>query len=1368
MWKKSLVFIMIICLIAGFVQEGVIYSRATGEESVQEEMIVSTETEEQTDETIEKELNNEEQENENKQEETQQEQEEQQEEKKEETEPAKEKNEQAEVPQVQETVPAENVQEEEPKAEFLPEMQMTALENMVKASPEASSNETVPVIIDRNGVQTEGTIPVGRIADNAPKDMEGSHFVGAYAVTETGETPIILVQSYTNEETGEVHIYYTLTEDATTGVELKLDQGQYIKLVYKTSCNITYGVTLEDGTVCNEGGVFQDQLETVDYGSDLRIHFVVGAGSTAGAYTFMSMKAVGADGTETPIAPDEDGYAYLKDVRQNYTIIAQVKKVEAYKLVVDKQTGGHVCWAGHGDETGSNTSNPYSVTPSKFCSYRESDGATVTAAPGGTIYFVLYSQAWTGGGIWELKSLSINDKPVDPIYDGGEYTTDLGDGMIAHFQYLGPGNDKHLTGSGSLFTDAPKDKIRCKYACWVENVSKDIHVKFESFDSTNHEIVKLAEANGIQEICASTFDRQAVGGDYLNLGKNNITRLLPKVGHYDFWKDLLTPVSKVGDTVSDVVYDGINSDAPYAASFWGDWENSWFYSQYAHVEVQSNVFKDIAAADANKQTLEWGSRYIYFKTKPGYDPETLEAQMTGKTAGSTSGRVKVNELGNIYELSSEAIKTVVYSANNNRSMYLARNKGYMWYIRYQGCGINSRNLYLNCSPYQFGVEYDLNGGTIDGSETYTDSKKYTIESGKNKISLPNKNPMKDGYVFAGWKLEAIKPTNVETVDTTEYDPLKGVKTNYDTNDVFTINSDNYEAALETERQKYDMTVDENSKYGSYVTYHCIDYIPKSDGNHRFRFVAQWTEADDPNAPKAEYKVKIYTEAAQGTEGAVEVDGRFYTLSEKSYLGVKGENIIGVVQPPEGYIQDAKSVTRLEHFMQDGNTADELIYYFRLPEWEVSQTTDPEGGASEDVAGKVKLDEEIQYTITVQNKENKKMVLPEGTVLTEVLPEGMGVPVNGENDAFQYSYDASTRTITYTALSSIEIAAGEKIELYYSATVEKGALMENQAKMAVTWKEYDSNKLYLVTVADLKITNLLKGDYADYSKTFKVKVVLTDSKGNPLNPNIVEYKGGKLNVSGANSAPADGKAAINSKNELFLNLKHGQTVTLKELPYGSVYMVQQEDEDGYITTYSGYTGGLLPGTEIPIVTGVWPSPEDFEDEYEIKTLQPGGVFQYDDGNYYVICREFSLNQEQAESGPGEAGPDGQTNGWLGVTKLTGKIHEMEDDAESINGLTRGDIVKYKNNYYVFNTGGEWGCNPENDTATPSQYYKLRGFQEDLLGDKTVDITNTYEKVSPTGIKGSDHYPMGFVAALSFLAIFAAGYGVKRKNDKKISK
>lgn len=1373
MWKKSLALILIMCLIVGFTQDGRLYART--EENALGEAVAQAVEQDAEEQTVEEDTVSEETEETEETEESQTEETPIEESGPEEVkeipaeEPQPEETEKTQTEETQPQTPAdtptdaegETVQQaEEPNTveeNFEPTMSIATLNNMAANSSSVVDNETVNVKIYNNDVVTDGTIRTGLISENVEQTTGNSHFVGAYVVLETGEEDEIAYIGSYSDDSGNVHIYYAFSEDITTGILLK--EGQYIKLVYKTTCKITYQIQLEDGTICENGGTFYNKQESADYGTNVRIQFKASKGNAEiGDCTLISVKAIGADGTETSIATDEDGYGYLKSITQDVTICAQVSIVNQYKLVVDKQTGGHVCWGGYGKETGSNTKDPYSVSPNKFCSYRtNADGTvdTVTAAPGGTIYFVLYSQAWSGGGVWELRSLKINGKPVDPIYNGKEYTTDLGNGMIAHFKYLGGGTDSHLapvqTGTtllGRPTYDYPASKERCKYECWVENVSEDIHVEFESFDSTNHEIVTLAEANGVESVCASTFDRQAVGGAYLGIGKNVI---LPAVGHYDFWFNLYNPVNVVGKDITDVKYEGNglspNPDSPYAISFWGAWEFCWFYSDHAHVEMESDVF---AVPGASKETSQWGSRYIYFKTKPGYDPRSLDGEITGQGADG-SGRIKVDEIDNIANLASTKISTLFYNAQNNTSLKKAKERGYEWYVYYKGCGINVRNLYLNCEPYQFGVEYDLDGGTIDGSDVYTDTNKYTIESGKNKISLPNTVPTKEGMVFEGWKLVPINGGY-----TSDGDAL------YDTNGVFTINSKNYEAALETEKIEYELPDD------NYDMVKFTDYSPISGGNHRFRFVAQWAEAGDPTAPKAEYTVKVYTETAPGTEDAVEVDGRTYTFQEKTYLGTKGETIISIQNTPEGYVLDKeKSVTKLENFMRDGNTDNEIVYYFNTPEFSLDQSTNPEGGASQEEATKVKTGDEICYTLVVKNEESTKVVLPEGTVITEVLPEGMGTPESQKDGGLEFSYDEKTRTITYTVTSPIELAKEESIVLQYITKVETGGLMENQAQMQVDWKSYESEKSYHVTSADLVISNVLRGDYADYSKSFSVKVTLTKADGEPLDDKRVSYEGGKLNVNGANGAPGNGTKILNAQNEITLNLKHGQTITLKDLPYGCVYSVVQKEESGYTTSYGGVaTGEFFQGTDIPIVTEIWPEADDFADEYAQLTLAPSGIFKYD-GEYYVICREYQLNREQAEIGPGGKGPDGTTNSWYGVTKLSGKIVEMEKGAESINGLSRGDIVKYENNYYVFNTDGEWGCNPENDTANPPQYYRLpqSGAQSELLGDTTVSIFNFCQKVSPTGVNETNPYRMGGYVVVAFAALFAAGFGIKRKKNKK---
>ena len=128
----------------------------------------------------------------------------------------------------------------------------------------------------------------------------------------------------------------------------------------------------------------------------------------------------------------------------------------------------------------------------------------------------------------------------------------------------------------------------------------------------------------------------------------------------------------------------------------------------------------------------------------------------------------------------------------------------------------------------------------------------------------------------------------------------------------------------------------------------------------------------------------------------------------------------------------------------------------------------------------------------------------------------------------------------------------------------------------------------------------------------------------------------------------------------------------------------------------------PGTDCEIKSNVWPLPEKFPDEYQQLTLKPSGIFEWE-GEYWVICREFSLTREQAASGPDGKGPGGVTYDWFPTEKLTGRILTMKKTDGTINGVTRGDILEYEGEYYVFNDGGEWGVNPDNDTK--SQWYKI---------------------------------------------------------------
>lgn len=332
MWKKILALILIMCLIVGFTQDGKLYAR-TEENAIEEttekaaeQSAQETEEDPVSEET--KEVQTEEQPEEAQPEETQPE----------EKQPVEVQPEETPQPETPAEVPADAEEEPVQQSEknsaaeenAEPEIAMETLSRLAARS----ANEYVNVKIYNNNVVTDGTIHTGLVSENVTQKEGDSHFVGAYVVLETGEEDEIAFIGISDG-----NVYYAFSEDSATGILLK--EGQYIKLVYKTTCKITYEIKLEDGTICENGGTFYNKQESADYGTDVRVQFKASKGNAeVGDCTLISIKAIGADGTEKAIAVDEDGYGYLNNITQNVTICAQVSIINQYKLVVDKQTGG--------------------------------------------------------------------------------------------------------------------------------------------------------------------------------------------------------------------------------------------------------------------------------------------------------------------------------------------------------------------------------------------------------------------------------------------------------------------------------------------------------------------------------------------------------------------------------------------------------------------------------------------------------------------------------------------------------------------------------------------------------------------------------------------------------------------------------------------------------------------------------------------------------------------------------------------------------------------------------------------------------------------------------------------------------------------
>jgi hypothetical protein len=92
--------------------------------------------------------------------------------------------------------------------------------------------------------------------------------------------------------------------------------------------------------------------------------------------------------------------------------------------------------------------------------------------------------------------------------------------------------------------------------------------------------------------------------------------------------------------------------------------------------------------------------------------------------------------------------------------------------------------------------------------------------------------------------------------------------------------------------------------------------------------------------------------------------------------------------------------------------------------------------------------------------------------------------------------------------------------------------------------------------DLTLSKTVTG-LGDQNKEFPFQITLTDADGNPLSNRDIMVR------------LSDGTETIYTTDEngvLTVNLMHGQTVTLEDLPEGTQYSVEETDADNYTTTF----------------------------------------------------------------------------------------------------------------------------------------------------------------------------------------------------------
>lgn len=143
---------------------------------------------------------------------------------------------------------------------------------------------------------------------------------------------------------------------------------------------------------------------------------------------------------------------------------------------------------------------------------------------------------------------------------------------------------------------------------------------------------------------------------------------------------------------------------------------------------------------------------------------------------------------------------------------------------------------------------------------------------------------------------------------------------------------------------------------------------------------------------------------------------------------------------------------------------------------------------------------------------------------------------------------------------------------------------NDIKLVVTVVNGDNGKLRIAAVhteskggkkndtfentysaGTLNVSKTVDGNLGDKDKYFEFKVTLTDVTGKT-------YAGSYAVTGGSSAANNPTTIAVNGGETTF-KLKHGDTISIANLPYGVSYTVTETEAAGYTTTKTGDTGSI---------------------------------------------------------------------------------------------------------------------------------------------------------------------------------------------------
>lgn len=822
--------------------------------------------------------------------------------------------------------------------------------------------EDVTLRIDGVEKEEKITYPAGAIADNIGvldgylDSTKNQAFRRAVLVTpneEDPENPKETEISRIGRYNGSTYYSYGVNDD--TGILLEADEK--IVIICESRHIISYsGFDANMGTVVGKTAVWEDEALEVSI-------------KAADFYHISSIKVEWGDNTEQDFNVSNNKEMTLSlaqgSVTKNGKFTIIFEKDESYKIIEGQiQQGGIANDQGKLNDTVLGKDEDKPISP---------------VAPGGTATFILYSDPISKWGDihrdnWQLNMLQINDENVSvPKYYnvGSTAKTTLDNGSVVTVTLISTNEGLYWKG-GESDSDWDEPDVyygwgsywdwryeRYLYEVTITNVSSDIVINSNFKKGTNPEMI-MTGLEGIAKVGAAVTD--------MRVGNNG----------YDYYYSLETDEV---DNVFPVHIKKIDME--------GNQINFYLYS----------VLPGYNPYDIEIEFYSNGNKY-------SYDSKLFKGQEGSINYGIAMDRIKLDEddptgIGILNNYFKSAYRYFVYETEDdegNKYTYNfyddVYNNGYThafglignldpdkYYPQDETNGDNQMVI-LSASPYEYHLEFDLDGGTYEGTGiNYNDyivdnnnglvterKEPYTVENGAITVYMPLVNPVSEGKIFVGWQLV---DENGEPVD----------------NNIYNANQAYIIDASTVGFSTGDETVNEG---------------------HKFTFKAVWKDLID-EAGKASYTIKYYKEVAQDTEGAVGINGKYYELYHSGVeLATIGSSVVVLnyrhPEPQENYVLDeVNSKLQIEKIVDTDDPTYEknnsliVLYNIKSYDLNITMTVNGDGDRTESFQVTVKAKDAVGNDLTGQIG---NVTFVDGTATFEIK-HGETVTIPGMDIGYNY-------------------------------------------------------------------------------------------------------------------------------------------------------------------------------------------------------------------------------------------------------------------------------------------------------------------------------------------------------------------------------